>query len=190
MKCIFKKHSAPILLLILVCLCFLLPMAMAEEASLPAGAWAYPDEPGKSVLQVEEDGRILFENEVYHYRVEDGIGYLQPENAEKPALRIVLEDGNLILYRQLTYTRYKEDKTGEGFYGAWTCTTGGSYFIFKDNGQFLEDGVFAGTFVRDDDEGSFTLTYDGPFEDTKCFFRFDGEVLTVAYPWLLQPVQK
>ena len=59
-------------------------------------------------------------------------------------------------------------------------------FVFTTAGKFLEDGIFPGDYIVEDD--TFTLQYQANFEDTRCWFVQDGDTMTVEYPWPVIPV--
>ena len=60
----------------------------------------------------------------------------------------------------------------------------GSAFVFEKDMRFMEDGTFVGTFEVDTEAGTFTLKYQPAiFEDTTCYFTWEGDHMTVEYPW-------
>lgn len=171
-------------LLLTLLLCVLLS-ACSREAPLTEKKWAYRDSPSETVLKVTGRG-IEFEDTVYELAKDGEFDRLVPKKSNEPALRAHIDEDSMVLFRRFTYGRYGEDSS-DGFRGAWQCTDGGNYFIFGEDGRFLEDGIFAGTYTLSED--AFVLTYDGPFESTSCFYTLEGDLLTVEYPWVLVPTR-
>ena len=95
-----------------------------------------------------------------------------------------------MLYIPTEYVR-AEGYFREGLPGVWTGKgEGKSSFIFRDDGMFLEDGTFIGTFRTDPEAGTILLAYSQYFDDTLCYFRMDGnDALTVDYPWTMVETQ-
>lgn len=177
----FPGKGTLLILLLLV----LLPV-VSSFAAVSAGEWVSPDVPEQAVLTVAEDGTVLYRGIAYEPQIADPVSLLVPREGEGSPLRCMLSDDQMVLFLPTVYSRHEEDQ-GTGFPGVWMSTAGGSSFIFTEDGRFLEDGVFTGTFSLDDAEESFTLHYQGPFEDTLCYCGLEGDTLTVEYPWKLRP---
>ena len=61
-------------------------------------------------------------------------------------------------------------------------------FVFTADGAFSEDTAFSGMYTVDEETGSFRLDYGGIFESIVCYYTIEDNLLTVAYPWKVYPV--
>ena len=99
--------------------------------------------------------------------------------------RYEMDGDNMTLYEESTYTRVG---TGEGVVGTWTQSNGWSY-VFTENGEFSEEGIFYGHYTVEEANSRIKLMYDDPIEDAYLYYTLDGDKLTVAYPWPMVRVQ-
>ena len=176
-------------LLILFVLCAA-GTASAEGAQIGPGDWAFIHAPQESVLLLREDGTAVFEGQEYSWTGDGEILRLAAESGEEITLRFVTAGEKTLLYIPTEFVRM-EGYTGEGLLGVWTGKEHeGSTFIFRDDGLFLEDGTFTGSYRVDREAGTFLLIYSQYFDDTLCYFRMDGnDALTVEYPWTMVETQ-
>ena len=178
------------LLVVLLLLCTLATIGQADiGVSSMIGNWAYSYAPGISVLTVAQDGTAVWDGERYTWE-DDGKHLLlrKDTDGETILLRYDVAENNVLIYPPRKYTRIAET-AGEGITGTWKedAENSRSSFVFTTAGKFLEDGVFPGDYIVEDD--TFTLQYQANFEDTRCWFVQDGDAMTVEYPWPVIPVE-
>lgn len=155
----------------------------------PTGEWAFSSDPETMILQLNEDGTALYHDTAYTWEDDGQFIFLSGTDDEPICLRYLVTEKHLWLYVAASYTR-KEGTAGDGIVGVWDMDGAeNSFFEFTDNGRFLEDGVFDGKYQVDEDNSSFTLIYTKYFSDTVCFFRQEGEHMTIEYPWTLTKLQ-
>ena len=159
---------------------------LAEEACPLLGDWAFDYEPAVSVLTVKEDGTALWNGTDCTWEDDGTFLLLKDQAGETTPLRYLAEEGRIRIFLSGSYTRTAKDKDEEIF-GAWKKDGSyGSSFIFEKDMRFMEDGTFVGSFVVDDEAGTFTLKYQPEiFEDTTCYFTREGDRMTVEYPWTI-----
>lgn len=176
-------------LLILIGCVFFAVACGAEESCPLLGDWAFDYEPSVSVLTVREDGTALWNGAEYAWEDDGTFLLLKNKEGEEASLRYLADGERVRIFLAGTYTRTAKDKDEEIF-GAWVKDNSyGSSFIFEKDMRFMEDGTFIGTFQVDDETGTFTLKYQPAiFEDTTCYFTWEGDRMTVEYPWTV--VQK
>lgn len=166
-------------------------IALGEEVFPLIGEWAFSHEPAVPVLQVREDGTAVYDGRDWSWEADDSFLYLTAPEGDTRTLRYRAEDDRVLLFLPGAYTR-RARLTEEEIWGAWILDGSEmSSFVFEKDGRFMEDGTFVGTYSVDEEAGSFLLHYlpAGYFEDTLCYFRREGEQMTVFYPWPLVPLQ-
>lgn len=170
---------------ILICLVLLAAAGMAETAL--EGEWTYRDNPGVTVLNLEEDGTAVYAGQDLTW-ADEGEDILLTD-AEGAAFRMPYEaDGDILtVWLPSLFTRISEIGSEGQILGTWKAVgTSESSYVFTEGGQFLEDGMFTGTYLDDPENGRVTLKYaQGMFEDTLILYSFDGDTLVIAYPWKL-----
>lgn len=182
-------------LLVLLAGCIFLTAAYGtgEPCGL-LGDWAFNYEPTVSALQVLEDGTAVWNGAAYTWEDDGETLTLTREDAEadeEPVKLRYLADGEKVfIYLPASYIRIAKDRDDEIF-GAWVQEGASrSSFIFEKSMQFMEDETFVGSFEVDAEAGTFTLHYiPNYFDDTTCYFTWDGDSMTVEYPWTIVPTQ-
>ena len=179
-----NKLRKTLLLLVLAGCIFFAAVCGAEGACPLLGDWAFNYEPAVSVLTVREDGTASWNGAEYAWEDDGAFLTLKNEEAETVALRYLADEKKTLLFLPASYTRTAKDRDDEIF-GAWIRDgSSGSSFIFEKDMRFMEDGTFVGTFEVDREAGTFTLKYQPAlFEDTTCYFAWEGDRMTVEYPW-------
>ena len=182
-----KRH-----LMIMIALVLLISVSAGYPVlaeGFPAGQWAFSSDPGTMILQLNEDGTAWYHDTAYTWE-DDGRFILLTGTDDEPIyLRYLVTEEHLWLYVAAGYTR-KEGTAGDGIVGVWDMDGAeNSFFEFTDNGRFLEDGVFDGKYQVDEENGSFILIYTKFFSDTVCYFRQEGEHMTLEYPWNVTELQ-
>ena len=169
----------------------ILSAAPAESAGFRAGDWAFNHEPEKSALLLRDDGTAVWQGQECSWQDDGEYLHLVPENGGEILIRYQAAEGKTLIWLPAEYVR-AEGIPGEGLLGAWIGKEStGSTFIFREDGMFLEDGTFTGTFTVNPEEGSVLLAYIKYFDDTLCYFRLEGnDVLKMEYPWPLVETQK
>ena len=177
------------LLILIGCVSFAVTCG-AEEACPLLGDWAFDYEPAVSVLTVREDGTALWNGAEYAWEDDGTFLLLKNGEGEEMSLRYLVKEDKVQIFLAGAYTRTAKDKDEEIF-GAWKKDGSyGSSFIFEKDMRFMEDSTFVGSFRVDEEAGIFTLMYEPAiFEDTTCYFTWEGDHMTVEYPWTVVPKQ-
>lgn len=162
---------------------------ISEEAKEICGSWAYIHDTKTEVARFDEDGSAVYEGKVYTFDCDDTFVTLTDTDGETMKLRYELKDDGLNLYSNNTYT-YLGDDTPDSIVGQWECSEKKWTYYFTDKGTFMEDGCFPGYYSVDEENSTFTLQYNDPFDDTLCWFKLDGKNLTIEYPWPMVPTEK
>lgn len=172
--------------LILLALC-LVTAAAAETVTGLAGEWVYRDIPDVTVLTLNEDGTAYYAGTDLTW-LDEGLDILLTDS-EGAVFQLVyaIEGANMVVWLPSVYTRDAETGEAGSIVGTWKV--GGdslSSFVFREDGQFAEDDVFAGNYVIDPENGRITLQYqDGFFKDTVMLYALEGDTLLIEYPWVL-----
>ena len=187
---ICSKFRRMLFLLILVGCVSVAAGCPAEETCPLLGDWAFDYEPSASVLTVKEDGTALWNGADCTWEDDGTFLLLKDQAGELISLRYLADEGRVRIFLTGSYTRTAKDKDEEIF-GAWKKDGSyGSSFVFEKDMRFMEDGAFVGTFAVDDEAGTFTLKYQPSiFEDTTCYFTWEGDHMTVEYPWTIVSTQ-
>ena len=188
---VVKKRVSLTGAVLVILLCFSV-IAAAGAEGFPAGDWAFIHAPEESVLLLREDGTAVLKGRDCTWQDDAENGFLRfASEGEETSLRYLVTEDKIQLYVPVEYNRV-EDVPGEGLIGAWIGKDSEmSTFIFRQDGMFLEDGTFTGTFRQDNETGSLLLAYIKYFDDTLCYFSLEGnDVLKVDYPWSMVETQK
>lgn len=174
-----RAFSAMLLFLFLV-------SAFAEGSGL-IGEWVYPNDPEVTVLTLKEDGFAFFGGQELTWQ-DKGDELLLTDGADA-SFRLVYapSESGMTFWLPARYTRISQIGFDGEIVGTWAAEGESlSSFVFTEDGRFLEDGVFTGSFVQDSERGRITLKYlQGLFEDTVILYSFDGSALVISYPWIL-----
>ena len=164
--------------------------ASAEAAGFRPGDWAFNHEPEKSVLLLRDDGTAVWQGQECAWKDDGEYLHLVQDNGEDIPIRYLATEEKTLIWLPTEYVR-AEGIPGEGLLGAWIGKeSAGSTFIFREDGMFLEDGTFTGTFTVDPEKGSVLLVYIKYFDDTLCYFSLEGnDILKMEYPWPLVETQ-
>lgn len=175
-----------VLILTLVFLCLLILPALAEKVDL-SGEWVYKDNPETTVMTLNADGTALYAGTELTWQEADGAIVLTDAEGAAFSMPCEMTDDILIVWLPTQYSRISEIGAAGELLGTWKALgENGSSFVFTETKQFLEDGVFTGTYVDDPELGRVTLQYvQGLFADTTILYSFDGDLLVVGYPWKL-----
>ena len=150
---VMKRVSLTGVVLVIL-LCFAAIATVCAEG-FPVGDWAFIHAPEESVLLLREDGTAVLSGQECTWQDDSGSGFLRfMIGGEETSLRYHVAEGKVLLYFPVEYVR-AEDDPGEGLLGAWVGKESEkSTFIFREDGMFLEDGTFTGTFRVDQEAGS------------------------------------
>lgn len=174
------------LALVLVFLCLMTLPVLAESTDL-TGQWVYKDDPETILMTLNEDGTALYAGTDLSWELTEGAIRLTDADNASFEMPYELTDDILMIWLPTQYSRISEIGAAGELLGTWKALGGsGSSFVFTDGKQFLEDGVFTGTYVDDPEQGRVTLQYaQGMFADTVILYSFDGDILVIGYPWKL-----
>lgn len=172
----------------LVCLiaALLLCVYTAAEETAFTGEWAFTHEPEKAVLVLNADGSGSYFGTDILWHCEGTQLYLENEDGSSFALTAEPMGEAMTVYLPAVYERISEIG-GEGqIVGTWKAEGDSqSSFVFTDSGKFLEDAVFTGNYLFDEEHAAVTLKYVGGFGDTLIYVSFYEGKLIVGYPWLM-----
>lgn len=170
----------------LVPLVLALALLLASCGSVQEGAlngkYAYIHDTEKAALTFKGD-KVVLDGTRYSYTVDDEFIMLARNGKTTPIRFLETKDG-MYIYKTAVYT-LEEGTGGEGLIGLWKDPETNWSFEFNNKAEFLEDGVLPGHFSVDENAGTFKLMYNDPVEDTVCYYKLEGDKLTVEYPWLM-----
>ena len=160
----------------------------SDENCAICGEWAFSHNPEETVLNLRSDGRGSYFNTDIFWRDEGTVLYLEDPEGQSYSLTYSLQGDFLTVYLPTLFTRISEIGEDGRIIGTWVASGDSkSSFVFTENGRFLEDGIFSGEYVLDEENSSATLHYAGGFNDTRIYYSFYEGQLIVEYPWLLIP---
>ncbi len=160
--------------LIILCLC------SCDKKSNTLESWAYNYEPAAEALKLCDDGTAVFDGTAYTYTKDDSHIILTDSSGQVQNMRYVTDGDGIVIYKIKTYVP-AADFEHNGVIGIWYENN--SSFQFTDKGTFLEDNVFPGHYFVNEEQGTITLCYNDPFEDTVFYYSLDGDNLRIEYPW-------
>lgn len=172
------------------CLTAVLLISGLADGPVPAltGEWVFRDLPDNTVIVLNEDGTARYGGQDLVWQDTDSGLLLTDSAGAALTLRYELSETGMTLWLPSVYERISEIG-GEGeIIGTWKAVGGVSQssFVFTEDGQFLEDGVFSGHYTADAGSGFVLLQYSADFQDTGIYCTFTDEgYLYVAYPWKL-----
>jgi len=143
------------------------------------GKWGYIHDPSVVILEAKGD-RLTYEGKQYSFTV-DGDHLVLKQGNEEVKLRFLISGDHTYIYRTTDYV-LKSSPQADPLIGQWENEQNKWSFEFTEKGEFLEDGIFPGTYSVSD-HGTFKLMYTDHFEDTECYYSITGQTLTVEYPW-------
>lgn len=155
---------------------------LSQEALNICGSWAYIHDRETAVAVFQKNGKAEYNGEKFSFDCDNQFIYLKGENGDTTSLRYQLDDEGMYLYQNTTYT-YQGEGVPDGVIGQWICPETNWSFEFTDAGTFMEDGIFPGIYVVDEEEKTCRLIYNDQFEDTVCFYHIEGNELYLEYPW-------
>ncbi len=157
---------------------------MSSEALAICGSWAYIHDKETAIAVFHEDGTAKYEGKDYSFECDGQYIKLKATDGETMQLRYTLDDKGMYLYSNNTYT-YSGEGDPLSLVGEWLCEEKNWSYIFTETGTFMEDGYFPGYYTVDDENLTFKLVYNDPFEDTVCYFKREGDKLQIEYPWCM-----
>lgn len=174
------------------CIMIILILSAFGEASngnlARCGVWVFSHDPDEAVLTLKSDGRGSYFGTDIFWRDEGAFLYLESLDGQSFSLAYTFQGDSMTVYLPTLFTRISEIGEDGQIIGTWVSSGNSqSSFVFTENGRFMEDGIFTGEYVLDEETGSITLRYAGGFEDTTIFYSFYEGQLIVEYPWLLIP---
>lgn len=179
------------MLLILFCLTF--ESISSGEAHFPLiGNWAFNYEPETIVLSLREDGSAYYEGQEWTWEWDESVPMLMLVSAEREnkPIRYTSDENGVRIYLPGEYVR--QDKlVDDEIWGVWVLENSEmSSFVFEKDGRFMEDGTFVGLYSLDPEARTLLLQYQpaGYFADTLCYYQWDGDHMTLLYPWPLTAV--
>lgn len=164
-------------------------IVLSNEAQKICGSWAYIHDKETAIAVFREDGTAKYEDKGYSFECDSQFIKLKDKDGETIQLRYVLDDEGMYLYSNNTYT-FSGEGEPHGLVGDWSCAEKKWSYTFKEDGLFLEDGIFSGNYTVDDENSTFKLVYNDPFEDTVCFFVLKENKLQIEYPWRMVSTSK
>ena len=156
--------------------------ALSSEALKICGTWAYNHDQETAIAVFREDASAQYEDKDYSFECDNQFIKLTDTDGETIQLRYELDDEGMYLYSNNTYS-FRGESEPDGLVGEWSCVEKNWSYSFLEAGTFIEDGYFSGHYTVDNENSTFQLIYNEPFEDTICYFRLEGDKLNIEYPW-------
>lgn len=160
----------------------------AATAETLVGNWAYIHDPENPVLAFSVNRNAIFEGKLYNYDCDGGFINLTDADGNITKARYILDKDGMYFFRTTTYEFSGEGKP-DGLVGLWECPSQNWSFEFTKMGTFREDEYFPGYYTVDEASSTFKLIYNDHFEDTTCYYKLDGNKLTIEYPWRMVKVK-
>ena len=161
--------------------------APAEGASAsPVGEWVFTDIPDRTLMILNEDGTAFYGGQALVWKDMGGSLFLTDEVGGSLQLPYCPSKTGMTVWLPCVYERISQIGGSGEIIGTWKA--GGnsqSSFVFTEDGRFLEDGIFSGSYTVDAERAAVILRYQGPFADTEIFYAFMDEALVIYYPWAL-----
>lgn len=182
-----NRKFALILGMVLTVSCTLLGCGSKSDKKLEGplvGEWAYIHDTETTAFEIKENGTAKLDGTSYDVSFDDKRITLTDKKGNAQSLLYVMNgDKNMFLYKISTY-KYQGTDTPNGLIGVWIDTVNGnSSFEFTENGTFREDSYIPGYYTVNEAEGSILFVYNDMYEDTTIYYKLDGDILTVEYPW-------
>ena len=157
-------------------------IVLSEEAQSICGSWAYIHDKETAIAVFRKDGTAKYKEKSYSFECDSQYITLKDKDGEAMQLRYLFDDKGMYLYSNSTYT-FSGEGEPHGLVGVWSNPEEQWSYEFTEAGEFLEDGIFYGSYTVDDKASTFKLVYYDQFEDTVCYFRLEENKLHVEYPW-------
>lgn len=174
--------------LLTLCLLMTVPVGAPAEGSSVSlvGEWVFSDMPGTTLMYLKEDGSAIYGGQSLVWEDQHDALLLTDEAGESLRLPYLPTGTGITVWLPSVFERISEIGGVGEITGTWRATGNSqSSFVFTLDGQFLEDGIFSGTYTVDEENATVKLQYSGPFADTEIFYVFMDEALVIYYPWAL-----
>lgn len=168
--------------------CFLLTAVSVCTAESTANAirWVLAHNPDETVLLMNEDGSGLYFETQVRWSDNGSALLLESDDGQAFELKYEANEEYIIVYLPSMFSRISEIGEDGSIIGTWKASgTSQSSFVFTEDGKFLEDATFTGSYGFDPQSGTVLLSYIGGFEDTMIYVSFYEGNLIVEYPWKL-----
>ena len=162
---------------------------ISDEALRICGSWSYIHDKETAIAVFHEDGSAQYEGKDCSFECDSKFIKLKNKDDETIQLRYVLDDEEMYLYSNNTYT-FSGEGEPDGLVGEWSCADKKWSYAFTETGTFMEDDIFSGNYSVDDENSTFKLVYNDQFEDTVCYFRLEEDKLLIEYPWRMVKTRK
>lgn len=168
--------------------CFLLTAVSVCTAESTANAirWVFAHNPDETVLLMNEDGSGLYFETQVRWSDNGSALLLESDDGQAFELKYEVNGEYITVYLPSMFSRISEIGEDGSIVGTWKAGgTSQSSFVFTEDGKFLEDATFTGSYGFDPQSGTVLLSYIGGFEDTMIYVSFYEGNLIVEYPWKL-----
>ncbi len=150
-------------------------------------SWAYSHEPTKETIALYDNGKAVYKGVGYRYVKDDSYITLIDKDKNEIKLRYTMGKDGMTLYEKSTY-KLAEGEKHDGLVGNWVQDNGWSY-VFTDDGEFSEEGIFFGHYSVDEDDSCIRLMYNDPIEDAYLYYTLNDDELIIDYPWPMTKTQ-
>lgn len=162
-------------------------VAIATGCGRKTESWAYSHEPTKETIALYDNGKAVYKGVGYRYVKDDSYITLIDKDKNEIKLRYTMGKDGMILYEKSTY-KLAEGERHDGLVGNWVQDNGWSY-VFTDDGEFSEEGIFFGHYSVDEDDSCIRLMYNDPIEDAYLYYTLNDDELIIDYPWPMTKTQ-
>lgn len=176
----------PTILLLLTILFVLLQITGCGKEKVQGiyGKWAFIHDKVTTVAIFNHDGTAKYQEKEYSFNCDNEFIKLTDTDGQILQLRYLLNDKGMYLYTNTPYV-YQGSNLPTSLVGDWVCQDKNWSFSFKNDGSFMEDGYFPGSYKINEQDSSFHLHYEDQFEDTVCYYQLEQNTVHIEYPWQL-----
>lgn len=149
------------------------------------GKWSYLYNEKTPDFVVRDNGTVTLDKKKYtDCEVSDGFISFKDSNGVSQSIRYKFDkEDKIFLYKEAVY-KYAGEGTPDGLIGYWVGAENPNIsYEFTMDGTFREDTYIPGYYTVNEEDGTIFCVYNDHYEDTTVYYRMDGNLLYVEYPW-------
>lgn len=147
------------------------------------GSWSYIHDKETLSLLIKDNGKAVLDGTDYTYTVNEPYLIFKAKDGTETKMRYCMDGEDMQFYKPTSY-EYAGEGEPEGLVGQWKDSADKWAFEFTKEGTFMEDGIFPGYYLPQED-GSLKLVYNDHFPDSILYYTIEGRTLHMEYPWTM-----